>query len=31
MKTFREIKVWQKAMDFVTKLYQHTREFPKDE
>lgn len=31
MKTFREINVWQKAMDFVTKLYLNTQKFPKDE
>ncbi|MBC8005457.1 MAG: four helix bundle protein [Verrucomicrobia bacterium] len=31
MKTFREIKVWQKAMDCVTKLYQYTQKFPKEE
>jgi four helix bundle protein len=31
MNTFREIKVWQKAMDFVTKLYKTTRNFPQEE
>lgn len=31
MKTFREINVWQKAMDCVTTLYQQTQKFPKDE
>ena len=31
MNTFREIKVWQKAMDFVTRLYISTRNFPQDE
>jgi four helix bundle protein len=31
MNTFREIKVWQKAMDFVTKLYKNTKKFPQDE
>lgn len=31
MKTFREIKTWQKAMAFVTKLYINTRSFPKEE
>ncbi|HET6557210.1 MAG TPA: four helix bundle protein [Prolixibacteraceae bacterium] len=31
MKTIREINVWQKAMEFVTKLYQNTQKFPKEE
>jgi four helix bundle protein len=31
MNTFREIKVWQKAMNFVTKLYKNTRLFPQEE
>lgn len=31
MKTFRDINVWQKAMILVTKLYQHTQKFPKEE
>jgi len=31
MNTFREIRVWQKAMDFVTKMYINTRKFPQDE
>ncbi|MDP2336285.1 MAG: four helix bundle protein [Bacteroidota bacterium] len=31
MNTFREIKVWQKAMDFVTKMYRSTKKFPQDE
>jgi len=31
MNTFREIKVWQKAMNFVTKLYKNTRSFPQEE
>lgn len=31
MNTFREIKVWQKAMDFVTKLYKSTSNFPQEE
>ena len=31
MNTFREIKVWQKAMDLITKLYKCTKKFPQDE
>ena len=31
MNTFREIKVWQKAMNFVTKLYKNTHSFPHEE
>ncbi|MBN1924828.1 MAG: four helix bundle protein [Prolixibacteraceae bacterium] len=31
MNSFREIKVWQKSMDFVTKLYKTTRIFPQEE
>jgi four helix bundle protein len=31
MNTFREIKVWQKAMNFVTKLYKNTRSIPQEE
>ncbi len=28
---YRELKVWQKAMDLVTVVYQYTKAFPKDE
>ena len=28
---FHELKVWSKAMDFVTEVYQLTQIFPKDE
>lgn len=31
MNTFKEIKVWQKSMNFVTKLYLSTRLFPQEE
>ena len=31
MNTIRDIKVWQKAMDFVTSLYKSTRSFPVEE
>lgn len=31
MKTFRELLIWQKAMALVTKCYQITKLFPKDE
>ena len=31
MNTIRDIKVWQKAMDFVTLLYKNTRHFPVEE
>ena len=31
MNTFREMLVWQKAMDMVVEIYSHTKAFPKDE
>jgi len=31
MKDFKELIVWQKAVDFVTKVYQETKLFPKEE
>ncbi|MFA9389210.1 MAG: four helix bundle protein [Prolixibacteraceae bacterium] len=31
MKTFRDILVWQKAMNFVTQLYKISNAFPKEE
>ena len=31
MKTFRDLLVWQKAMDLVTEVYKHSRMFPKEE
>jgi len=31
MKTFRELIVWQKSMDFVTEIYKASKQFPKDE
>ncbi len=31
MKTYKDIKVWQKAMPFVTKIYTQTRFFPNEE
>ena len=31
MNTFREMKVWQKAMDLVVEVYAQTKAFPKDE
>jgi four helix bundle protein len=31
MKTFRELKVWQKAHQMVLKIYQTTKTFPGDE
>ena len=31
MKSFRELRVWQAAMDLVEKVYSHTREFPRQE
>ena len=31
MKSFRELRVWQKAMDLVEKVYLLTREFPGQE
>jgi four helix bundle protein len=31
MKTYREIKVWQKAMLFITEIYKNTRQFPNEE
>lgn len=31
MKSFRELRVWQLAMDLVEKIYLHTQKFPKEE
>lgn len=31
MKTFRELIVWQKSMNFVTEIYKITKYFPEDE
>ena len=31
MKSFRELRVWQKAMDLVETVYLLTRDFPKQE
>ena len=31
MKSFRELRVWQKAMDLVEKVYLLTQDFPKQE
>ncbi|WP_350292340.1 four helix bundle protein [uncultured Croceitalea sp.] len=31
MSTFRDLKIWQKAMILVTKIYFKTTNFPKDE
>src|SRR5438034_11347896 len=31
MKSFRELRVWQKAIDLVEKIYLLTRDFPKQE
>lgn len=31
MNTIRDMKVWQKAMDFVTNIYIETNSFPKEE
>jgi four helix bundle protein len=31
MKTYRDLMVWQKAMQLVTDTYQITRNFPKEE
>jgi four helix bundle protein len=31
MSTFRNLLIWQKAMNLVTKLYKTTRQFPKEE
>jgi len=31
MKSFRELRVWQAAMELVEKIYQVTKEFPKEE
>ena len=31
MKTYRELKVWQKAIDLVVACYELTKEFPDDE
>ncbi len=31
MKTYRDLIVWQKAMELVTKTYIHTKSFPNEE
>lgn len=31
MKTFRDLLIWQKAMNLVTNTYQITQKFPKEE
>lgn len=31
MKSFRELRVWQKAVDLVEKIYLLTRKFPREE
>ena len=31
MKTFRDLKVWQKAHELVLKIYRITKEFPNEE
>lgn len=31
MHNYKELKVWQKAMDFVVAVYDVTRGFPKEE
>jgi len=31
MKTYKDLLVWQKAMSFVTRIYETTRSFPKEE
>ena len=31
MHNYKELKVWQKAMDFVVAVYDVTRDFPKEE
>jgi four helix bundle protein len=31
MKTFKELIVWQKSMNFVTEVYRISKQFPKEE
>lgn len=31
MSTFRDLLIWQKAMKFVTEIYQETSDFPNEE
>lgn len=31
MHNFRELKIWQRSMDFVVKIYEISAEFPKEE
>ena len=31
MNYFKELKVWQKAMEVVTQIYQMTNSFPREE
>jgi four helix bundle protein len=31
MKNYRDLLVWQKSMNFVTEIYNHTKSFPEEE
>ncbi len=31
IKTFRDLKIWQQSMEFVTKIYKATSSFPEEE
>jgi four helix bundle protein len=31
VRTYRDLIVWQKAMELVTEIYKHTKSFPKEE
>lgn len=31
MRTFRDLLIWQKSMALVTKTYQYTKQFPREE
>jgi len=31
MKTYKDLLIWQKAMNFVTEIYYSTKPFPRDE
>lgn len=31
MHNYRELKIWQRSMDFVVKVYEVTASFPKEE
>ena len=31
MHNYRELKIWQRSLEFVVKVYEETKDFPKEE